>query len=147
MTLVERLLAEQACQRVLAQAARCVDTRDFEGFASLFAPEGVLQRPGGEPIVGRAAIAAAYKGRAPGRMTRHLLTNVIIDVASPTTACALASVLLWSADEASEPTPQGRPAHARQLLGTFEDRFVCVEGRWLIEERAARFDMYIDGAG
>lgn len=136
----------QACQERVFRAAACADANDAAALAECFAEDAVLLRPNAEPLEGRAAIRAAYQQRPVDRMTRHLVTNLLVEVESPERARARSYVLLWAGSTGDAPTPSGRPAQARQMVGEFEDRFVrTAEGRWLIERREARFTLYRDG--
>ncbi|WP_159916916.1 nuclear transport factor 2 family protein [Pantoea sp. 18069] len=142
---IDRLRARQDCTDLVLRAAACADAGDAQALAQLFAEDAVLQRPSGEPLRGRAAIAAAYAQRPAGRITRHLVTNTLFDLAGEDRPSARSQVLLWSCDAAAEPTAHGRPAHARQLVGEFDDRFSrAPDGRWLIARREARFVMFRD---
>ena len=51
MTELDRLQAESACRHIVLAAARAVDDQDYPALAALFAPEGELVRPGGQPLV------------------------------------------------------------------------------------------------
>lgn len=145
---IDRLLARQACLDLVLRAAAFADAGDAQALAQLFAEDGQLQRPGGEVLGGRTAIAAAYSRRPAGRMTRHLVTNTLVELQGPDRASARSHVLLWSCDEADAITPHGRPAQPRQLVGEFDDTFGRgPEGRWLITRRVARFVMYRDLPG
>ncbi|WP_157268648.1 nuclear transport factor 2 family protein [Azohydromonas aeria] len=135
---VERLLAEQACRDLVARAAQATDSQRHEDFAALFTPDGVLTRPGGEPLRGREAIVASYRMRPAARITRHLVTGGVIELESPTRARGLSVVLLWSGDAADAEGPFGRPAQ-RQALGEFEDEFALTAEGWRIARREARF--------
>ncbi|MBS7781432.1 nuclear transport factor 2 family protein [Acidovorax sp. CCYZU-2555] len=142
---IERLFIRQACQDLVLRAAACADAGDAQALAQLFAEDAVLQRPSGDALRGRAAIGAAYAQRPAGRLTRHLVTNTLFDFADEDHPGALSQVLLWSCDEAAEPGPHGRPAHARELVGEFDDRFCrAPDGGWLIQRRVARFVMFRD---
>ena len=65
----------QRCRDLIIAAAHYQDSRDLSAFAACFATDGVLVRPGGEPIIGPDAIEAAYRARDPQRITQHLLMN------------------------------------------------------------------------
>jgi hypothetical protein len=105
----------------------------------------VQVRPGAEPLVGRAAIREVYARRPAERITRHLVTNMRVDVESTTSARVRSCVLLWSGSKADAESPNGRLAHARQLIGEFDDRLLRDEhGAWLIQHRDARFVLYRD---
>lgn len=144
---IDRLLARQACLDLVLRAAACADAGDAQALSRLFAEDGQLQRPQGELLCGRPAIAQAYSQRPAGRMTRHLVTGTLVQLQGPDRASARSQVLVWSCDEADAATAQGRPAQ-RQLLGEFDDAFCRDrEGHWLIARRVARFLMYRDGPG
>ncbi|MCI3207375.1 MULTISPECIES: nuclear transport factor 2 family protein [Pandoraea] len=136
---LDALRAKQACHDLVMRFVLCNDRRDPHGLAALFAEKGVLVRPNGETLVGRAAIAAAYADRPAGRLTRHLVGNVLIDVTSATGAIGSSTVLLWSGSAQDVPGPFGRPAQGRQVMGEFEDTFVRTAQGWRIARREARF--------
>jgi hypothetical protein len=139
---MERLLAEQACRDLVVQAAAFTDGQDHAAFAALFAEEGVLVRPGAQPLHGRAAIVASYASRPSGRLTRHLISNSLVTLESATQARATSAVLLWSGAMSDAAGPFGRPAHARQVVGEFDDRFVHTPQGWRIARREARFLLF-----
>lgn len=142
---IEQLLTRQACQELVLRAAAFADAGDAQALARLFAEDAELQRPSGEPLQGRAAIGAAYAQRPAGRITRHLVTNTLFDFSDADRPWARSQVLLWSCDQAAEAGAHGRPAHARELVGEFDDRFCrAADGRWLIARREARFVMFRD---
>ena len=151
---LERWIAEQACRDCIVRAAAALDAGDYDSFAAHFTEDAVLMRPNGSLLEGRDAILASYLSRPAGRRTRHLLTNHIVDLHSPTTAHATCTVLLWSANAndagqvAAEPvaTPNGVAADSRQLLGEFVDALEYQDGTWLIAKRIARFSMFREPA-
>lgn len=146
MQAVDRLLVEHACRDVVLRAAACVDGNDAAALAGLFAEDAVLVRPNAPPLQGRAAIRRAYEDRPKDRVTRHLVTNTRIDIETPTRARAQSYVLLWTGSAADAGGSSGRPAHARQCVGEFDDRLTrAADGRWMIERRDARFTLYRDG--
>lgn len=135
--------AEHACKELVVRAAIYADANDHAALALLFAEDATLTRPNAEPLQGREAIRRAYEQRPAGRITRHLVTNTLVEPESETSARALSYVLLWTAKSADAAGPWGRPADARQLVGEFEDRFSRTpEGRWLIQQREARFVLH-----
>ncbi|WP_280192635.1 nuclear transport factor 2 family protein [Delftia sp. PS-11] len=143
---IDRLLARQDCLDLVLRAAACADAGDAHALAQLFAEDGVLQRPNAAPLRGRAAIAAAYGQRPAGRMTRHLVTNTLVELLGDDCASARSQVLLWSCSEADAPTAHGRLAQTRQIIGEFDDRFCrSAQGHWLIAQREARFVMFHGG--
>jgi ketosteroid isomerase-like protein len=139
MDALQRLLIQDACRELVLRSVECTDAHDATGLAALFAPDGVLRRPGGQPLVGPAAIQAAYAQRPRERITRHLVTNTLVEVESATTASARSRVLLWAGSTEDADGPQGRPLRGPQLIGEFDDRFVLTGEGWRFASRDASF--------
>lgn len=123
MTPDERRAIEVDCARLIALYANRNDAADWAGVAALYAADGVMARPTAPdaPVVGRAAILAAFQARPP-RKTRHVCSNVVIDVVSPTEARGESAMVLFQ--------PEGAP-----LVGSFHDRFVRTADGWRFAER------------
>jgi ketosteroid isomerase-like protein len=143
---LEHMVTVEACRALVMRSAQYADAADYAGYAALFATDGVLVRPGGAPLLGRPAIEAAYASRPAERLTRHLVTNTLVDVESPDRARGVSTVLLWSGKHTDLPGPFGRPADARQVVGEFMDEFVRTPEGWRISRRTASFVLYRDGA-
>ena len=136
---LQSLLIERACSRLVLLAAEHADQHRAAEFAALFVPEAVLSRPNAEPLRGCEAIHAAYAQRPASRFTRHVVTNIRVEVLSATEARAASLVLLWAGSTDDEPGPRGRPAQAGQVLGEFDDRFTLTPDGWRIASRRASF--------
>lgn len=123
MTADERRAIEHDCARLIALYANLNDEARWDEVAALYADDGVMVRPTApdKPTEGRDAILAAFKARPP-RVTRHICSNVVIDVESETTASGISAMLLFTG--ASEP-----------LVGSFHDRFVRTADGWRFAER------------
>lgn len=131
-----------AIQQLVLRSVDCVDRHDAAGFAALFAPDATLVRPNGQPLHGRDAIRTAYEQRPKDRITRHLVTNTLVEQESPGSASARSYVLLWSGATHDKAGQHGRPVTS-QALGEFDDRLVAdAEGNWLIRERRASFTLH-----
>jgi len=146
MTELDRLQAESACRHIVLAAARAVDDQDYPALAALFAPEGELVRPGGQPLVGPAAILASYAAKDPERLTQHIVCNHVVTADSDTAARSRCTVILWSSRRSEELTPKGRKADPLQQVGEIEDEFVKTAEGWKIRRRRAWFTMYAPGA-
>jgi hypothetical protein len=120
----ERRTIEWECARLINLYALLNDEARWDEVAALYAPDGVMTRPTApdQPIVGREAILAAFKSRSP-RTTRHVCSNIIIDVESATSARGRSAMLLFTS--ADEPP----------LVGGFEDWFVLTDEGWRFAER------------
>jgi uncharacterized protein (TIGR02246 family) len=136
-------MAKSNCREVVEQSVRYVDAGDAEAFSQLFAEDAVLLRPNGQAIEGREAIYQAYAQRPADRLTRHLVTNVAVDVSADGQARARSYVLLWSGTVAGAASTAGSPADARQQVGEFFDQLTqAANGDWLIQRREAKFVLY-----
>jgi len=136
LTSIDRLEIELDCQRLIHAYLRALDGGDPDGVADCFAEHGSLARPmqPNQRIEGREAIRTSMRSRPKALVTRHLATNVIIDVASRESASGtslLTMIGCTPADGAVPPFESGGPLY----LGEFRDRFVRVAGEWKFLER------------
>jgi len=119
----ERRAIEADCARLIALYANLNDAACWDEVAALYAEQGVMTRPTAPdaPIVGRDAILAAFRSRPP-RTTRHVCSNVVIEVDSADEARGTSAMLLFT----------GAPA---PLVGSFHDRFVRTAEGWRFAAR------------
>lgn len=124
MTEAERREIEADCARLVALYANLNDAARWEALADLYAEDGAMVRPTApdSPVVGRAAILAAFRARPP-RTARHVCSNVVIDVDGPDRASGHSAMLLFTAPDAPP------------LVGSFDDRFVRTADGWRFAER------------
>lgn len=124
MNASERRDIEADCAKLIHLYASLNDEGRWAELAELYASDGSMTRPTAPdaPIVGRDAILAAFLARPP-RTTRHVCANVVVTVETAETASATSAMLLFT-DAAAPP-----------LVGTYRDRFVRLDGRWLFAER------------
>lgn len=122
----ERRAIEWECARLIAQYANLNDSGRWEELAMLFTEDGVMSRPSApEAIIrGRQAILESMRARPP-RRTRHVCSNIVVDVTSSTEACSESAMLLFA-------------EFASPLAGSFEDRFVLTQHGWRFAERRGR---------
>ena len=142
MDALQRLLIEHECRGLVLRAAECADQHRPADLAALFTADGRLQRPNAQPLIGREAIAAAYAQRPADRISRHMVTNCRVDVASADEARATTVVLLWFGSTNDAPGAKGRPAQGEQVVGEFADRFVATPEGWRIADRVASFLLF-----
>lgn len=119
----DRRQVEADCTRLVALYANLNDEARWDELAALYTEDAVMVRPTAPdaPLLGREAILAAFKDRAP-RQARHLCTNVVITVEGPATASGVSAMLLFRPD--SQP-----------LVGWFHDRFALTPDGWRFAER------------
>lgn len=82
--------AERDCQRLAVACYSLMDQGRYEETAALFTEDAVWVR-GGKPVAGRGAILGALQQRPATDLSRHLVTNVLVELHSDTegsgTAC------------------------------------------------------------
>lgn len=123
MTPEDRRAIEQDCARLVSLYANRNDAARWHDVAMLYAPDGRMARPTApdEWIAGRDAILAAFLARPP-RATRHVCSNIVIDVLGPDEAVGESAMLLFTGD----PAPK---------VGSFHDRFILTGEGWRFAER------------
>jgi len=123
MTREEAIGIEHECARLVAQYANLNDAGDHDGVANLYAVDGRMTRPSAPDdwIEGREAIRAAFKSRPP-RTTRHLCTNVVVEVISATRASGECAIALFLSD-------------SEVRVGKYQDLFERTPEGWKFAER------------
>ncbi|HZZ34161.1 MAG TPA: nuclear transport factor 2 family protein [Caulobacteraceae bacterium] len=133
MTEIERLLAENACQRLCVDYAHFGDSGQPEALAALFAEDGEVKLPTGTSK-GRAAIAAGATP-TPNLVMRHVMSNIRIDVESADKASGVAYLRLYYAMRKGDTGPAVTRALAPRLVGAYHDRFVRTAEGWRFASR------------
>ncbi|MEN2787314.1 nuclear transport factor 2 family protein [Sphingomonas qilianensis] len=115
---------EWDCTRLVSHYALLNDAARWVEASALFLADGRLARPSAPdaPIVGREAILAAFLARPP-RVTRHVCSNIVIDVIGPDAARGESAMLLFTSTDAPP------------LVGGFIDRFARTAEGWRFAER------------
>ena len=142
MNAIEQLQTASACRALIVRAAGCADNNDARALADLFTEDARLVRPGGDPLLGREAIFAAYAKRPADRMTRHLVTNTELEMLADGRVRAVSYALVIAGSRNDEATPQGRKASSCQM-GEFHDTLVLTGQGWRIAQREASFVLYV----
>ena len=142
----ERIEIERACERVIYAYSRALDLGDMSAAADFFAENGSFARPMApeKVIQGREAIRTALLTRPKTLLTKHLATNVMIDVVSRDEAGGLSYLTMISTtppDAAAAPHVSTGPIY----FGEIKDRFVRQGGEWKIFERRGSIQMKFFG--
>ncbi len=142
----QRLEIERACERIIYAYSRALDLGEMSAAADFFAENGSMARPmAPEQIIhGREAIRAALLTRPKTLLTKHLATNVMIDVVSCDEARGLSYLTMISTTpgDAAAPFISAGPVY----FGEFKDRFVREGGGWRFLERRGSIQMKFFGA-
>jgi hypothetical protein len=142
-----RTLIERQLEHLVLHSIRAFDARDWQAFADTFTADGVFVRATApdEPLVGRKAIVAALAARAATRLTRHLCTNIEIEVTGAETARGRCYLLLFAADATQPAGVDGHRSDPTQRIGEYHDTFARTAEGWGIARRAGRLLMYTGG--
>ena len=137
---VQRLEDLAAIDRLFSDYRRCLDERDYAGYANLFTEDGTLIADNIGTATGRADIKAMLDvapeenlGIEPGS-DYHLVANPTVDL-DPSGDRATARVT-WGFIQRGE---GDRPVLS--MLGHYDDVLVKVDGRWYFQVRDARSDV------
>lgn len=130
---MERLLAERSCERLILDFAHRLDLGDPSSVAKLFTEDGVWQWPEGERLIkGRDALRTYFGSRPADRLSRRMMSNVLVTVTSPDTAGAVSYFTTYRVDGYTGGTiPAGPPVQ----VGHYEDTFRRADGVWLLAAR------------
>jgi hypothetical protein len=132
---VERLEAIEEITQLKARYFRCMDTKDWDGFMTVFAPDARMDvsgelssdaSDGSGVTTGNREIAAFVRGAIDAVTTVHHGHTPEIDVTSPTNATgvwAMEDHLWW---------PEGSPITTMHGYGHYHETYEKQEGRWRI---------------
>lgn len=113
--------------------ARALDFRDYDTFLTLFTEHAVLEA--GSRLEGHAAIRAAIRRRPDELRTRHVISNVFIDVLSDSEARGISYVTLYAHESEASLRRDPVPLTAPVAVGHFEDRFARTDAGWRFASR------------
>jgi hypothetical protein len=146
LSAAERSEIERACERLTCAYARALDLGDMNTAADCFAENGSFARPmnPGQVIQGREAIRASLITRPKTLRTKHLTSNVMIDVESRDLARGLSYLTMISTTPPEGVAPPYLSA-GPIYFGEMQDRFVRENGVWKFLERRGSIQMKFAG--
>ncbi len=130
---LERLFIERTCERLIIAYSHFIDFGEAARVAELFTADGVWQLDEAA-MRGRDEIANGFGRRQANadRRSRHVCTNLMVDVVSPTEATGLCYFSLYRADGVEGPiAPLDGPA----VVGEYRDNFALTDEGWRIAHR------------
>ena len=129
-----RRVIEHACQHLSIAYAHTADFGHDAAFANLFTDDAVLETSLVQ-VRGKAEIEASMKKRPAELRSRHIITNMLIDVIDEDHARGLSYLSLYRhvgpESLQSEPIDVSGPA----IIGHYDDRFVRTPMGWRFERR------------
>lgn len=146
MNAEQRLLIERDCERLITQYCHFVDHDDAAKIADLFTEDGRWWNVNAS-WDGQEAIRAGFQRRQDNkrRMSRHVCTNVLIDVISDSEARGVTYMSLYFHD--GEPGRETSPTDCLQKLGEYRDEFVKTDNGWRFRRREVVSNFWRDADG
>jgi hypothetical protein len=132
---VEQLLIERACERLIVAYSHFIDFGEAGRVGELFTADGVWESPEAT-MRGQEQVTAGFGRRQAnaGRRSRHVCTNVAIDIVGPDEAKGVCYFSLYRADGVGE---GAAPLDGPVMVGEYRDRFVRTADGWRIAHRVA----------
>jgi hypothetical protein len=130
------LVAIEQIKQLKARYFRCMDTKDWSGFAEVFAPDAVMDMSSemrdsttaGDGVTrGGPEIATFVKGAVDAVQTVHHGHMPEIEITSPTSArgiWAMEDKLRW---------PEGGPIRTLHGYGHYHETYEKLDGNWRIK--------------
>ncbi len=133
-------LIEHYCTKVVKQFALYNDSKCYEKLAELFTEDASFARPTAPDnfITGRENILAAFQSRPADKITRHIISNIVVDVITTTTAKAHCYATLYSSNEVFSADKVEPQTNVSQIIGEFYDDFVLTDAGWKISLRSGK---------
>jgi hypothetical protein len=137
MDALVRLNAIEDIKQLKARYFRCMDTKDWDGFADVFAPDAVMdmteemrdQQTTADPVTrGNREIAAFVRAAVDPVTTVHHGHMPEIDLTSDTTATGI-----WAMEDKLR-WPEGSPIKAMHGYGHYHETYERVGKEWKIKK-------------
>jgi hypothetical protein len=133
---LDRMLVERSCERLIMEYSRLVDFGEAAAVADLFTEDARWE---GTDLVldGREAIRAWFVKREgiARRVSRHVFTNVTIDVESPTAARGLAYMINFRHDREEGDDTLPVVMEEPKWVGEVRDTFRLTDEGWRFASR------------
>lgn len=136
---LQRLLDENACEKLISEYCHLVDFGNASAIADLFTSDGSWTGPG-VTMIRQEDIRAGFERReaVAKRQSRHLCTNVLIRV-NGDEATGLCYLLNFRHDSSTGVAESPAPSSLPKYVGEYRDLFVRTTDGWRFATR--RFDL------
>jgi len=135
-----RRVIEDECRKLSIAYARNVDFKEYDLFVKLFAPEGILN-VSGTPVIGHEKLKKAMARRPDSLQSRHVLTNIYINVIDEDHAEGISYLTLYRHEgnnqRGEEEGPREIPGPA--AVGHYSDTFIRTGEGWRFSSRTLHF--------
>jgi uncharacterized protein (TIGR02246 family) len=132
-TELDLVAIEHACMKLMVGYCVHADHGDADAFANVFAEDGAWVQGSGQEVRGRDALRAYIKGRPPRVFTRHVITNMLVDVISDQAATGVAYAVVFRDRDYGGDGPAPMPAP--ETVVEYRDEFRRTPEGWRIVRR------------
>lgn len=133
---IQRIVDEQAIERLIIDYSWFLDAKDFENYGAMFSDGSILDSKGNVIASGSARIAGLarhYLGGPSDTFVRHLVTNIRVNIGKDGKTAAAESYLT------TIEAPKGRSAYIFRI-GRYHDKFKKINGEWKFASRQEMTD-------
>jgi hypothetical protein len=121
---------EAGVRTAIGAHTQAQDAGRTDDIVALYAPDGVLELPGADPVAGHDALREAFKGWAPSQPQQHMVSNTVVTSSSKDGATAVSDVVFFQ---------RGEAGWAPLVVGRYEDTFRHADGTWLFQRRVTTY--------
>jgi 3-phenylpropionate/cinnamic acid dioxygenase small subunit len=135
MDFLHQLRIQHTVTDMIQRYAQLNDAGDYYALTALFNHDARFVRPSQpqEMIQGKDCILQSFLNR-PKRKTRHMVSNITVELQSETEVSAHSQIILFLAHT-------DHSAEFNQIsVGGFHDQLVCIQGQWLFQQRLGYID-------
>ena len=124
------------CQQAVHSFYLSLDACDFKTVANLMASDGIWHRQGKE-LKGPLEVLQALSERPKGRVTAHMVQNLVVHIHNENQASASYLCLVYRCD-LSQPSSEPAPMQPLSIL-RYDDTFVKnASGQWLLKSKRSQ---------
>lgn len=134
---------ERECEKLSIAYARHVDFKEYDEYVDLFTEDCFLHA-GPRPIEGKETLRKAMGYRPDALRSRHVLTNIWINVIDEDHATGISYLSLYrhtgeglEGEKVSDPGP--RVISGPAAVGHYADEFLRTDDGWRIKSRVLHF--------
>ncbi len=131
-----------ACQLVVLEVANAMDSGEDERIVNFFTADCEFVRPStfpNNPLRGPEGILAALNARPEGYTTRHICTNILVEVIDEDKAIARSYFSHYGGCANSRATTAVPLDGALRSVGDYTDHLVKTPTGWRVAKRVGQF--------
>ncbi|MGA2262874.1 MAG: nuclear transport factor 2 family protein [Acidobacteriota bacterium] len=134
LSTIDCVAAQLEIQNLVAQMLIYYDHQDYDHMMALFTEDAYYSSPTRGDHKGRADIRKAMADRPATRLTRHIVSNLVLNVLDATNAEGSSYVTGYLSDQ-GWPFKKEVPQEGPPAVGDYRFKFKKVGGAWKISEK------------